>query len=339
MLSSSFSIFKWPGSPLGPNEYLEVFVGAIQLVSCQDIVTLTGTVLSDPTGHTYYWEQTGGVPVTWLEEQNQLDVTFQKPSIFVDLFFRLWIDRYTPFQQYKDIIVTGTARDDLIYAVAQTSTGSSSTDLPGVSNTLLVPGPSAPGTVTINNVAKTLVWTNPSVELPSIYTGHQLYLNSGGVKTLLADIPFTSTSYNSGITPAVNTSYIIRTTADILGVGQLIQFTDVAAPGTVYDTSLLTIDGSDSVTAIALMQASTGESDYFQTQILTLTALNLSDDVSTQLIISPPGNLEVFQSQILSLESIPGSLEDTVSYALNTTIYGSLSVFQVQLSDGITVIG
>lgn len=341
MLSGSFSIFKWPGTPLGPSEYLEVFVGTIQLVSCQDIVTLTGTVLSDPTGHTYYWEQTAGPAVTWLEPQNQLDVTFQKPAVFVDLIFRLWIDRYTPFQQYKDVIVTGVARDDFTSALNSGVAGSSTASLPGVSNPYIIPGPAAAGSVSLNNTTRTLVWTNPSAPSGSTYTKHEIYRVTGSTLTLLATLDFIATSYsNPGIgVPSITEIYVIRTYYTISGV--LDGYVDVPAPGFPYDTSITTLDGTDNFGNYQFANAQ-GSGEYFQTQILTLFTLDAGSDTYTNTALNTgvPGVADYVQTQILTLAVLPGDPTDTfTNAALNTGVPGVAALFQVQLSDGITVIG
>ena len=116
---------------------------------------------------------------------------------------------------------------------------------------------------------------------------------------------------------------------------------DVPAPGFPYDTAIVTLDGADNLSNYQFVNA-VGSTEYFQTQIVTLQALDAGSDniTNTQLVPGYSGVTDYFQTQILTLAILPGDPFDTYqNTALNTGVGGTMALFQVQLSDGITVIG
>jgi hypothetical protein len=93
---------------------LTIVLAKMQLVSCQDIVTLDAQITGTAQGHhTYKWTQISGSPVLWLEPQNQLSTTFQQPALKDDKVFRFTLDKNTPWEQHADILVTLISLDPL----------------------------------------------------------------------------------------------------------------------------------------------------------------------------------------------------------------------------------
>jgi hypothetical protein len=83
-----------------------------------------------------------------------------------------------------------------------------------------------------------------------------------------------------------------------------------------------------------------GNIQLFQTQIVTLAALDNQDTVSAYSIEAiTPGSLSVFQTQIVTLLDLPESLSDTANnIAINIQTSGQLSIFQTQISGGIILV-
>lgn len=80
-----------------------VNAGANQNVLCNSIVELQGLVAGVPGTYLVEWEQISGTPVT-LENADTLSPWFVNPNT-TDLVFRLWVDRYTPNEQFSDVSV------------------------------------------------------------------------------------------------------------------------------------------------------------------------------------------------------------------------------------------
>jgi hypothetical protein len=88
------------------NDNASILLDSMMTVTCDDIITLSANILGDSTGHTFLWEQIDGIPVTWLEAQNQQSVMFQQPSDRSDKVFRFTLDKGLDFEKSKEIIVS-----------------------------------------------------------------------------------------------------------------------------------------------------------------------------------------------------------------------------------------
>ena len=93
------------------NDNASILLDSMMTVTCDDIITLSAQILGDITGHTFYWEQISGVPITWLEDQHQQSVMFQQPSDRGDKLFRFTLDKGLDIEKSKEIIVSAIPTD------------------------------------------------------------------------------------------------------------------------------------------------------------------------------------------------------------------------------------
>jgi hypothetical protein len=77
--------------------------GGRQIILCDTIVTLNGSVDAPEGTYTFEWEQIDGTPVI-LEDADTLSPWFVNPNIG-DFVFRLWINRYTSAEMFDDVTV------------------------------------------------------------------------------------------------------------------------------------------------------------------------------------------------------------------------------------------
>jgi hypothetical protein len=343
LLTGIFSASYGWGRSGGPTNFLEIIVDTVLLVSCQDIITLRATVLSETDNHLYFWTQISGPPVTWLEPQNQTEVTFQRPTggVNSDFIFRFWVDKDTPYEQYRDLIVTNTARDDFIYNTTIQNSGSIvkyNYFLDPVTSVSIIPALSSLGSVTVNNANKSLQWINTTATYPVVHTKTEILRSVAGTLQSLAILPPTSILWNDWPNNQPNTSdtYVIRAHWDLYNAGQITGYTDTSA---FSFTSTVLVDTAEQVQTDLVMQNS-GNMQLFQTQIVTLAALDNQDTVSEySLEAITSGSLSVFQTQIVTLLDLPASLSDTANnIAINTQTSGQLSIFQTQISGGIILV-
>jgi len=90
---------------------LRVEVNSMMIVSCDSVITLSGTPMGPELGHRFEWTQISGTPVTWLENTDQLIVMFEQTAVRDDKVFRLTVDGGTPFARTYDILVTAIPTD------------------------------------------------------------------------------------------------------------------------------------------------------------------------------------------------------------------------------------
>lgn len=109
--------------PFSINPVVLVTAGEDQIHICTPTMYLEGIVTGDLTGHTIEWEQLDGSAVV-LINGNTLTPHFDEVD-GTDKTFRLWIDRYTPFEQFDDvrIIKTPTSFADCSFNYAQSIVG------------------------------------------------------------------------------------------------------------------------------------------------------------------------------------------------------------------------
>jgi hypothetical protein len=82
--------------------------GSDRNVACGSTVNLEGVVdiPENLPGHNILWEQTAGIPVTFSNPNSLVtSYSFTERS---DKGFRLWIDKGTPFQQFKEVFIFHT---------------------------------------------------------------------------------------------------------------------------------------------------------------------------------------------------------------------------------------
>lgn len=90
-------------------------LASMKLVGCTTAVMLNAIVEVPPgdniAAHRFEWELIAGDPIIWLEDQDQVSVTWQYPDDFrTDRTFRFWVDRGTNVEQFADILVTAIPR-------------------------------------------------------------------------------------------------------------------------------------------------------------------------------------------------------------------------------------
>lgn len=322
----------------GPLSFLEIIVERVLLVSCQNIVTLNAQIVGDETDHTFYWEQTAGPPVIWLEPQNQIMVMYEKnPSdTNGDCFFRFWIDRYTQFQQYRDLIVSGSARDDVVYTPTVANTGLISQPFTAIFQTF--PDFTYSPAYTIDNPNKIFSFNLPNFT-PAIAIKNVVYeYTSGG----LIEVQQLSPTDKLFLTPETGKFYVVRYYFNLVGIPYDFYY-ESSPPFYVNadNNSSTTLDTGEIFRKIGSM-SNYGSVSFFQTAIVELSILPNEENVyGFNTSIKNFGSSEFVSTQILSLLALPELPEDDV-IGLNNTItdnVGFISIFQVQLSDGITVIG
>lgn len=147
-------------------------VERLQLVSCDDIITLQANPENSIVGHTVGWVQMTGTVVTWLTPQDDLDATFQQTLVRDDKIFRFYVDQGTPIERYEDILVTAIPTEytpsipPAVYPVSRFWATEEEAQ-----SIRLFPGPSPDGTVTEDNTGLMLGWQNPG---PRVYRGSKV---------------------------------------------------------------------------------------------------------------------------------------------------------------------
>lgn len=96
--------------------------GSDRNIACGNLINLEGTVdiLENLPGHAILWEQTAGVPVV-LTSPNTLATSYS----FVersDKIFRLWLDKGTDFQQFKEVSIFHTPQSDVYMGLSNSET-------------------------------------------------------------------------------------------------------------------------------------------------------------------------------------------------------------------------
>ncbi len=177
---------------------VKVSVDSIMSVTCSDVITLEATLLGDLTGHTFFWEQLSGTPVTWLESVYQPSVMFQQPIVRDDKVFRFTLDRGTPFAKTGDVLVTAVPTDRyyMLPASTRSSYSISASLLDGnISIRALEPLYRPAGSQVINDTSRTVVYNSPTTSLPQTFTSPTVSLvelSLGGVNVTIAQRPLSA---------------------------------------------------------------------------------------------------------------------------------------------------
>ena len=216
-----------------PLQSLDIGLSRLQLVSCQNIITLDATIVGNTTGYTFLWVQQSGTPVTFLEPVNQESTTFMQTTIKDDKLFTFYVNYGLPSQISKNILVTLVSQDPIFAPLTNglVITGSSTsllnkislpnspyavvpsfntipvgyyapaTNNAGYSTFLTMPGVgfTAKGTAQFNNSYEAIMWTVPN----------NLLITGLLIKTVTNGI------YSLGLNVAKNVNY----TNVISGVG------------------------------------------------------------------------------------------------------------------------
>jgi hypothetical protein len=200
-----------------PSNPLQIILEQMQLVTCQDIVTLNATVIGDGLTHNITWEQISGTPVTFLESVEQTMTTFRQPAIRDDKIFRFYVDKGLTTEKYRDILITSVSKDpiptmssnvaivsyvgmvDRIYPYGQPAMGSNGSNV-----------------VTLNNNIRSITWTQPTKSAANII-GIRLIQIINGVDHVVGDIPKEQNVVNDIIAGQLyRLDYVVKDTNNVI---------------------------------------------------------------------------------------------------------------------------
>ena len=196
------------------------YAGDDQFIICANGTTLTATLWgSKPEKAVLLWEQTEGPDVTWLTPLNQISVSFTKNILqgnaFIDVKFRLWINKGTKFEQFSDIWVYSTPTSfgsiGSQYVMNITAYRNvDTTDFPvgGSSTIQVIPSLTVDG-------GYQLRWNSPANPHLIVQTDMQQFIN-GAWETI--GITTGKTSFFDGIDPTQSYRLIVTKNRTELGV-------------------------------------------------------------------------------------------------------------------------
>ena len=158
-----------------PPPPIVIILDQLLIVSCDTIITLHATIENPLASYEYQWEQLSGLTVTWLTPTNELTVMYEQTPVRDDKVFRLYVNMGSSGQEYAEILVSATPRDSIpeiknsnFTALAFNGAGRQKPyALQEVAVATQIPGLSAPGTVTVNNPTRGVMFPEPSVPFGS----------------------------------------------------------------------------------------------------------------------------------------------------------------------------
>ena len=189
---------------------IELILDRLQIVSCDDIVTLHGQIPHELVGNRYQWYQISGLIIEWLTPTNELTVMFRQTLVKDDKVFRLMVNQGTASQVQADILVTAIPRDDAPvishspHFYTQAFRGKAYSDSE-VATAIMIPGLSPSGS-SVNNPLRGVMFNIPIVpQLPDGYINPNLnmvmvsYMTAvdvtGGIEVPLDTIPYYTKGY------------------------------------------------------------------------------------------------------------------------------------------------
>jgi hypothetical protein len=331
--SSSFTGSFLFGRAGGPSEYLEIIVDSVLLVSCQDIITIRATILGDTKNHSYYWEQIEGSQVEWLEDRNQAIVTYRKvPNFAGETVFRFWVDKNTPFQQFRDLVVTGNARDSIGISARTETPSSLNYNYLAAFNLAILPAISVAGTSTVNNQSSILQFELPNVLLPQ--TRGNLFIAKLENGNLITERQIAGNVFFGPM--AANKSYSVISSYKT-GASEILVASQPAA--NVKNSSVVTVDTTEELNT-TVDELFKSEMVLFQRTSIELQPLDVPPEVAvigvTQQYTSGLSPFQKIGAELVFIDQ----LEDQVTINNSSVGFGSkLSIHQVQTSTGITILG
>jgi hypothetical protein len=283
-------------------------------------------------GHTAEWVQLSGTTVEFLTDPNSVEASFAQSANRDDKVFRFYLDRDTSFEQYRDVLVTPTARDTTNVNQLATFSGSISnyTNFGTAVSTITINGVGStpPNTATFNTLPYTLSWVVPSVTYPILYTSIDVYGYDGSSYVLIGNFPAatTSTTLNQ-----IYTSFKFRTNFNLYTTPLFPNYVDSAVFPNNYEYMLGADETNSNISSTGI-----GNISKYQTQILTLSANLYVDTTNSFVTATASGNIVKYQTQILSLIPLPELPEDTTTMYVNSVIAGTIQIYQRQVSAGLT---
>lgn len=182
------SVWAVPKAVLADN--LRILTSRTLPVTCDNIVMLSATVLGDPSGHTFEWEQISGEPVIWLESVYQTNVMFQQPATRDDKIFHFVVDKGKAIEKRYEVLVTAIPTDILTTSISSGNSlvTSARYGITGSTTMSLVPAFGMPGSIEINNPTRALVFnapykrpTDPKAPIVTLYEYNSGSLDSLGI--------------------------------------------------------------------------------------------------------------------------------------------------------------
>ena len=179
-----------------PTSKLKIVVDSVQLVTCQDVITLNAQIITDGLLHTYEWVQISGTPVTFVGDTHQQMVVFHQAAIRDDKVFRFYVDKGQTTEQSKDVLVTTVSRDPM----PQLMTSIVASSFIGWNDTVIPTGqPQAGsngnGSITLNNNNRSIVW--PLNATIANIIGIRVVQIINGMDVVLADVMRPLRSFNN----------------------------------------------------------------------------------------------------------------------------------------------
>lgn len=165
-----------------------ITAGEDQIQICASTVDLIATVVGDPTGHVFLWEQIEGSAVV-IDDPSVVS-TFYTVAGTGDKKFRFWIDKGTASEQFDDITVYDTPINDIESAgFPQQQSITISLDPPPVDcddiiGTVQAVAPPIAGDHGDQPASTlfTLEWINPVTHLDQFIIQHQVEENTVNVQ-------------------------------------------------------------------------------------------------------------------------------------------------------------
>lgn len=210
------SVWAVPRAVLADN--LRILTSRTLPVACDNIVMLSATVLGDPSGHTFEWEQISGEPVIWLESVYQTNVMFQQPATRDDKIFHFVVDKGKAIEKRYEVLVTTIPTDVITTSINNNALLCAAYSYSGEYTNIsaMVPAFGPLGSVEVNNPSRAVIFNTPyrlnsSNEVPSVSL---LEFNDGEYHQL-GSLTYDTLSSLTAIINALSTdkSYILKTKA------------------------------------------------------------------------------------------------------------------------------
>lgn len=309
-----------------PIATIEIILDRLQIVSCDDIVTLHAQVVNPLVGQIYEWVQLSGNTVIFLTPTNDETVMFQQTLVRDDKVFRFYVNRGLAKESFVDILVSAVPREDLPEIKNSPRLFARNFADESMVIASIMPGLSAPGVVTLNNTLRgvkfnSAVVTNTAVPYENFVKEYQIVDVTGGTETILTTIPYPANGY-FGL-PA-NRS--IRVDAIIKNNG--VVFKDKGTPGGYYLSP--TLDTYDQGT---IHLGTSNLSTSFENFVYSIITRSVDDEILFSLQTGVFAN--TVQRFPLSLELAPLIEEPLVVNLSNGKSYSSV----VRLDLGIGGLG
>ena len=283
------SVWAVPRAVLADN--LRILTSRTLPVTCDNVVMLSATVIGDPTGHTFEWEQISGESVIWLESVYQTNVMFQQPATRDDKIFHFVVDKGKPIEKRYEVLVTAIPTDILTTSISSDNAlvRSATYGITGSTIMSLVPAFGLAGSIEINNPTRALIFNAPykssTDPKPPVVT---VYEYSGGSLNSLGSIIFDTYLNLTAVINVLSTDKTYRLGTRTFG----------------------TVDYSDAIS-------------YPSSNFLTYKELAITDSTLYKTSLNSEGlfletNKELIKRELLSLEnsdtlSIPGLYESDSS--------------------------